>query len=658
VTVRTLSSDLLAAQQRASTEPRVDVVVENSICGLRRLEFTQLDSTSQTIARHDAAVAGDGSLTRVRMESGAVKQQRVANPGAGPWSSWSSLSTGMGTQVACTAKGARVVIVYTDVAGTGIKLKESTDFGATYGSEVAVATAAAAVADLAVAYKTSSGDLAIAWAAGTSVAIIKRTSGSFGSATSTAPGVSSINGIAMVYGADWDIVLTGVEVTTLKPSLWTIVYGDGNDVTANTWSGSLAQVQAESDAQVTYKAPSIIWTDAYRIDFMEADAFSGGNTRAYRTSLHPAMTFIGGAFTVRTPIPVNYGGAEGLALAADASGNGYVYETAPDAAYRAAQSQLLATLTPDVLAIDIDERGDGTQGFIDIDNSGGTSAGPPAPIAIGNLVAISWGYVTGAGAQSSRMADVWIAGYEYRRSGGVSVLRLHIEGTWELLRRSHQRAQIAHTADTYFAIVSHILSRAGMQLANGGASSRSTTVTPKFTIHAQTDAFDAAMRALSFVADRVRLRPLANASLLEPLASAASDYTFGTAHPLRSVRLRSAAPPVSATQAFGAGAFGEAIDFANAALGLGTSEQRRDASSTTGAAAAATAAAQLRQRALDAGAGHIIAPPNCGQEILDAVDFSDPLVAAGAVKRRVAGIRWKYDRRRAIYEQQLQLGAM
>ena len=104
------------------------------------------------------------------------------------------------------------------------------------------------------------------------------------------------------------------------------------------------------------------------------------------------------------------------------------------------------------------------------------------------------------------------------------------------------------------------------------------------------------------------------------------------------------------------GAFGEAIDFANASLSIGTREQQRDITSASGATAAATATAHLRQRQLDAEAGSIVVPPNCGQEILDVIDFSDPLISPTAIKRRVASIRWRYDRRRGVYEQTIGLG--
>ncbi len=657
--MRTLPAPLLAAQKSASTEPRVEVTAENSIAALRRLDFTLLDNTPQTIAKHDAAVAGDGSVTRVRSDNaGNIYVQRVANPGAGPWNTWTLFTPpGKGATVACVAFGARVVIVYTDGAGTGIKLRESTDYGVSYGAETAVVTAAAAVVDLSAAYKNSSGDLAIAWATAATLNIIKRTSGVFAAASQAGSTFSSLNGVAVCFGADYDIALTGVEVTTLRRTLWTIIYGDGVDAPLNTWGTLYVQQQAEADSNVAYSAPFAAYFDAFRINYVEADAFTGGTTRVYRTALHPLNTWVIGANMFSTPVPVNYTGAEGLALAADANAAGYVYESAPDSVYRAPQPQIRTALTAGILAAEIHERDGATSGFIDLDNSAGAYSGPPAPIDTGNRLDVRWGYNTASGYQSSKMADLWIAAYEYRRAGGMSVLRLHVEGGWEMLRRNRQRTQIVHAAtDSYYSVLLRIMSRAGLRLSGAGVSSRADSVAPKSTIHADMSGFDAARQALAYVADRIRMTTIAGCVMLEPLAADASTYSYGAAHPLRELTLRTEPSPVSEAQAFGAGAFGEAIDFASAGHGAGTREQQRDITSATGAAAAATAAAHLRRRALDAAAGRIVVPPNCGQELFDVIDVGDPLIAPTAVKRRVAGIRWRYDARRGIYEQELHLG--
>lgn len=624
--------------------------------GVRRLDFGQADGTPHPLARHGVAVAGDGSVTRVRMESGVVRQQRVADPGQGPWDAWNSLGTGKGTQVACAAKGARVAVAYTDAAGTGIKLRESTDNGATYGAEVAVATAAAAVGGLAVAYKTASGDLAVAWVAGASVSITKRASGAFGGVSSLAPGAASLNGVAMTYGADWNLVLTGTEAGTLRPALWTLVHGDGNDAPPNAWGTLHPQVRAEADALVTFAAPAIVFAGGCRINFAELGTYAGGVTRVYRMTLHPLSSFVAGPFTFGTPAPVDYTGTQGLALAADAGGPGYVYESAPDVVYRAPQEQVLLDVTDDVIAVDVTEGRYRTHGHIDIDNAAGAYAGPRAPVRPGNLVAVSWGYRTAAGEAASRMADLWVSRVEHLREGGVSALRLHVEGGWELLRRSHGRSQVVHTADSYVTIVARILSRAGIRLDANGASARASGVTPSFTVQPGDSGYEAALRALALLADRVRMRSLATAQIFEPMAGDGPDYEFGVAHPVRRLRASVEAPGVSQVAIIGAGVLAETAAYGDAAHGLGDRVLQRDKSSATAAAASATAEAVLRRLALDADGGELVAPPNCGQELYDVIEIADGFVAPGAVRRRVASIRWRFGRRRGVYEQVLGLG--
>jgi len=659
--VRTLPAALTTAQQSATNEPRVAVTADNTIAALRRLDFVQLDATAQTIAKHDACVPADGSLTRVRSDgAGNLFQQRVTTPAAGPWGTWNAFGTGKGNVVACAAIGTRVIVIYTDAAGTGVKFRESTDYGVNFTAEAAAFTAGAAVVDLSVAYKAAGGDCAVAYVTAAALAICKRAAGTWGAPAVSAATFNSLNGVAVCYSTDYNLFVTGVEVTTLRRTFWTNTYGDGAAVALNTWGNLYTQQQAESDSSVSYNAPFAAYIDTFRVTFVEADAFTGGATRTYRTNLHPLAPWPALANTYTSPVPVNYTGAEGLALAANAADADYMYETAPDRVYRAAQSPVTATLTADVIAAEIRERDRATSGYIELDNSAGQYAGPPSPITIGNRLDVRWGYYTTSGYLTSKMADLWIAALEYRRTGGKSVLRLHVEGGWELLRRNRQRMQITHSAtDSYYSVLLRITSRAGLWLTSGGVSTRADTVTPKFTIPAQMSGYEAAQQALSFLADRIRPATIASMKMLEPLTSDATTYTFGVAHPLRTVQLRSEQPRAAETHAFGVAAFGEAIDYATAAVAGAPRDYMRDASSSTGATATATATAHLRRRALDADAGLIIVPPNCGQELYDAVEFSDGYISGSAIKRRVSGIDWRYARRPvAVFEQTLYLGAM
>ncbi len=660
--MRTISAALLAAQQSASAEPYVEAIVENKQAGVTRLDFAIADSTANAITCHGAAVAGDGSLVRVRIEGGVVKHSRSTTPQTAISAAWTSAQAGKGTQIAVCATGARVAIVYTDAAGTGVKVIESTDNGQTYGAEAAVATAPAAVVGLAAAYRDAGGDLAVAWVEAAALRIVKRTAGIWGAVSASPAAVSSYNGIGMAYVFDWNIGVTGAEATTLRPTLWTTTYGDGIDVAANTWGAAYVQQQAEADAQVTYRAPFLAYVGTYRMTFVEQDAFAGGQTHTYRTHLVYPLGWTAGAYTWRTPAPVDYAQAEGLALAA---GVNWAFESAPDRVHRASRATLTLDLSARVIAADVQESTLDLAGHIDIDNTDGAYAGPPAPLAVGNLLRLSWGYRTPT-AEASAMADLEIAGFEYRRTGGVSTLRLALAGGWAQLRRDRQRTGVFHAAGSasYGQILTRIMARAGINLTTSGASVRQGSVMPAFQIAPTTDAHTAVREVLDFIADRIIMRAGNNAVLIEPLATAPSVYTLGGApsgpsgHAVYDARIALLPPPASEAHAFGAGVFGEAIDYAAAAAYLGTRAHRRDLTSTTPAQAAATAAAHLRQLALDQPGGTLTVPPVCGLEVLDVVDITDPLIGASAVKRRVQEIRWRYDARGGTYEQQISLGAV
>ncbi len=442
-----------------------------------------------------------------------------------------------------------------------------------------------------------------------------------------------------------------------RPSVWSLIYGDGGNVVSGAWGSLDPQVQAEATAQTEFRAPSIAATDTYRINFTEVATYTGGATRAYRTWLHPLLPYNHGRFSWRTPLPVDYAGAQGIAAAANGTvAGGFVYESTPDRIQRAPRDTVALDAVADVLSVELREDTAGAHAVIELNNDAGQYAGPPAPLQLGNFVSLGFGYETTAGPFAGAMLDLWIAAYEYRRDGGRSTLRLHLESGWDLLRRSHQRTQIVHTADHYRGILSAILARAGLTMATNGASARAVGITPAFTIHAQTSGYDAARQVLSFVADRLFMRDDAGSLFTEKLTGEAASYTFGGAHPLRAIELRTEPAPVAEAQAFGAGAYGQSTDYALATHGLARQEQQRDVTSVSGAAAAATATARIRARKLDEHGGTIAVPPHCGLELLDVVAFVDAFVSAATVTRRVMGIVWRYDKRRAVYEQVVRLG--
>ena len=94
--MKSVSAPLLAASKSPSRVPYIPITVENKVDSVRRQDWTILDATSWTASEHDIAVSSDGTVHRVRIESGAIKYQRLTNPATGPYSSWTDLETSMG----------------------------------------------------------------------------------------------------------------------------------------------------------------------------------------------------------------------------------------------------------------------------------------------------------------------------------------------------------------------------------------------------------------------------------------------------------------------------------------------------------------------------------------------------------------------------------
>ncbi|HET9476654.1 MAG TPA: hypothetical protein VFP63_04115, partial [Dehalococcoidia bacterium] len=144
--MRSLTPELLAAQRSASAVPYLKAVASDRIGGIRRLAWTRLYTGSEADGYHAACMPSDGSLIRARVSGGRVYYQRVTNPGAGSaFSSWTDLDAAANADVALCAEGTRVLLFYVDAAGLVIKVRESTDGGATLGAASTAVTASGAV---------------------------------------------------------------------------------------------------------------------------------------------------------------------------------------------------------------------------------------------------------------------------------------------------------------------------------------------------------------------------------------------------------------------------------------------------------------------------------------------------------------------------------
>ena len=68
--------------------------------------------------------------------------------------------------------------------------------------------------------------------------------------------------------------------------------------------------------------------------------------------------------------------------------------------------------------------------------------------------------------------------------------------------------------------------------------------------------------------------------------------------------------------------------------------------------------AVLREKEIRASGGTIVVPVNCGQQIYDVIDITDPSAGLVSVKRRVLGLTLNYRPGRGEYSQCILLGGV
>src|SRR6185503_8262308 len=129
-------------------------------------------------------------------------------------------------------------------------LRTSSDHGATWSASTTLVTEASAIGSVALALRASNGNACAFYTLGTSTTLkrLRRTAGAWaGSGTNwTRSGsVATLTGLAAVHSGDFYLAITGTEVTTLNPRVWSVAMGD-TILPSNAWS-TLVNVQ-ESDA--------------------------------------------------------------------------------------------------------------------------------------------------------------------------------------------------------------------------------------------------------------------------------------------------------------------------------------------------------------------------------------------------------------------------
>jgi len=708
--MQNLTATLLAAQKKARGKPIFQVLVSDKLGPHQRLTWTELYSNADPDEPHAMVICADNSIVRVRSHSGVAQYQRISNPlTTSQWTTWTG---GMGNcsidnQMALCTSAAKVWWFYIDSTDMLLYCRESTDYGASWGSATAVHTCTGnyQLESVAVAHRTgtdaivfySTQDMSLTLAC--HLHVRQQTSGAWGGATSWGKtAVNRIRGLTchktgdynMLYGAYVDAEPFGFLPGTYLWTLYAIAYGDGVDVTADTWADPVLIERTDSGTAYATAWPSVTYVDMFRAIFtgyLEGEEYS----RLLRMQGIYGSTFLETTWTDPWPFLAD-AGTFGSVIGYAIGGDGYVYVSHSNRAYRAsAAGDGTVDLGDRLVKYRVLDRWSGwkgggvsedygqniaaeLEGEIWLDNHDGEfnslGAGDYAPVKRGAMLELRRGYSTTEGDEYADWPTFWIEDWEYVADFmGRSYLVLYVIGGWGLLASlaAQRQYQWVDGEASVWTIAERLFALAGFELSSqGDASTAIGTLKPAIVIHPGEDLRGAALKVLSKVPDFVFWE--GHTPYVKEMADdEASDYTYGGCgnHVIIAGRYGVRTPGYNHIEVFSTmdeyaiPVFGDEVDYDEINLVGHRLQKIFDYAYDSNSECDDRAVAQLRKHETTKKRGELVTLPNVGLQLLDVVTVSDARAGISGEVYRVRGIVEAYDttKKALVYEQRVALGA-
>jgi hypothetical protein len=658
--VKSLTASLLAAQRSASALPYVRAVLADYDGYAQRGRFTRHYDGVEAANFHAAVIASDGALVRLRVDGANLLVSRVANPTPGSdFSSWTNIATNVaaGTGIAMVRRtGSEIRVFWVVTGGVTINQRSSTDDGATWLTPGGIIVTGGAKTHLAAAASDgsggSNGDILLVWSEGAGLFRSRYNggAGTWGARTAATPTFASLRGVAVTYVMDWQVVVTGTELTTTHPRVWAVRYGDGVNQASNTW-GSLREVTGSyAGSNVEFTLPAVGYTqECFRLFFVERYLGSVAYDRLQWTTLALSHDFNEEQW--REPVAFDYTSLWGVSVAA-----------AAERLWLVATDGVWSSPLPAIAELDVS--GQVLEATVEVTASGGrveleleASLWGEALLSRGARLQLTPGYRTSAD-EVPLPYTYWVESVELV-TGARSRVVVKARDGWALLERWRARRQFVWLLGdkTVSQLLLFLTARAGAEYSTVGTSAPLTTLRPAFTVHAGESGVTAARRLLAMVEDAPRW---AGAGRLETVLTADDDvatYEFGVTHSVLEARYVDGAPEVNRVRVLGLGVYGEAFDFADAEASGERIAQVIDVNLDAGGEAADRAAAVLRRARLAVELGELrLFGVHCGVELWDVVELTDAQAFEAAEAFRVSGYGWRFEPARGRYDMQLTLG--
>ncbi len=667
--MRSLTSTLLAAQKKTATTPYIKIEAQNKIAGVVRYDWTRLYTGSEDDYFHALTIPEDGSFTRVRItppaDSRKLYRQRVANPGPeSDFSQWAYTSQYNAMVVAAASLGAEVSIFWIN-SSREIRRIKSTDNGISWGSpELIDYSPTIAINGLAAAYKPG-GDLAIFFADQVTLYVKKYVSGQWQTKSAWNKTTGDLSGASCVYDADWNLLVMGKDSAS-NFKLWNLIYGDGGDVAAGSWSDLKELASAPSGGNFEYHHPFIDKPDVYRGFFIEKFTGSQAYNRPFWSHSILDTNFIDNLW--REPVPFNLSSGYGLAIAHHGD---YCWLSMPAGIWRAKLTSQSLDLTADVISIRQELEPTVGKLIVELRNDEGQYATPGlddlAVLDIGCQLNFSPGYVTEDGTETSSGQTFNLEAYEHTSLSSKANLILHARDGWEAVDNWRARYQFRWNKGsnemTVEDILAFVVARIGLKLEVKSQSSVITSFYPDFTISPDDSGKAIIQKLLSFVPDVLFIEGH-KAYMVNPLASDSSIYSYGVEHQIWEGKYQQGAGKLNRVQVagydVGSGApiIVDSFDWNSIGRLYDRWKQIEDRNIDTVTKAEQRGEAYLREAEMESVNGTILVPANCGQQLYDVVDITDIRAGMNAERKRVLGLTLIYDPCYGEYRHRVCLGAV
>ena len=464
--MRNLSETLLSAQKQASHTPYVKLEAGNKIAGVTRLDWARLYNGPEDDYFHTVTIPGDGSLVRVRItspsDSRKLSRQRVADPDPeSDFSQWTYTSQYNAVIVAAASLGAEVSIFWIK-SDRKVQRIKSTDYGISWGSpELIDYSPTTAINGITAAYKPN-GDIALFFADQATLYAKKYESGQWQTKSAWDKTTGALSGVAAVYDGDWNLFVIGQD-TDGNFKLWSLVYGDGGDVAAGTWSDLKEFAQAPSGGNFEYHRAFLDKPYVFHCFYVEKFTGSEAYCRPFWSHSVTDTSFVDNLW--REPVPFNLSSEYGLAIAHHGD---YCWLSSPNGVWRASLASQSLELTADVLSLKQETKTSGGKLTVELRNDDGCFSSLPSPLDIGCRLNLSPGYNTSQGNEVSPGQSFTLEACEHTGSGGRASLVLYALDGWSLVANWQARYQMRWNKDLNDAsvkdILAFVLARAGLKL--------------------------------------------------------------------------------------------------------------------------------------------------------------------------------------------------